>query len=320
LQELDRERVAQQRPELWAAVRTELVLLLQDRAAQQRPPVAVAERGRAGFLLGTFGDPRMPISLAQWRTELDALSAPQTDGYFCRIPAGDYRIGSDADDSEAYDDERPQHTVTLAQAYWVARLPITNAQWAVWVAQGGTASRYAYDDDLNQPNQPVVGIDWHVAKSYCVWLSTQLADVLPPGYVIRLPTEVEWDAAARGTETRRYPWGAAWYDDAAATEEDQATRGWQWTMPVGCYPAGATPEGLLDLAGNVWEWTLSRWQAYPGAEKLFTNEKLVVVRGGAYHNNRTYVRCGARFRLRPNLWSGYQGLRVVVSPSLAQTT
>ncbi|MFV9507497.1 MAG: SUMF1/EgtB/PvdO family nonheme iron enzyme, partial [Oscillochloridaceae bacterium umkhey_bin13] len=318
LQELDRERVMQQRPALWDAIRTELGLLLQDRAAQQRPPVAVAERGRAGFLLGAFGDPRMPVTLAQWRTELDALSVPQAAGYFCRIPAGAYQIGSPADDSDAFDDEFPQHPATVTQDYWMARLPITNAQWQAWVAQGGTASRYADDDDLNQPNQPVVGLDWHAANAYCAWLSTELADVLPPGYVIRLPTEAEWEAAARGSAARRYPWGDAWCDDAAATAEDQTTRGWQWTMPVGCYPAGATPEGLLDMAGNVWEWTLSRWQAYPGAEKPFTNDKLVVVRGGAYNSNRTYVRCGARYWGRPVIRDVSLGLRVVVSPSLAQ--
>ncbi|RRR76131.1 MAG: hypothetical protein EI684_03515 [Candidatus Viridilinea halotolerans] len=370
LQELDRERVTTQRPELWEAIRTALLALLQPSntknpnslppspavvhertenvhiAAKERigteettpssplshnvgegaggeghpshpnnlPALAGAERGRAGFLLGAFGDPRMPLSLTQWQHELAKLNATATDSYFCRIAAGDYLIGSGDDDSDAYDHERPQHTVTFAQDYWVARLPITNAQWQCWVAEGGTAAHYADDDDLNHPNQPVVGIDWHAATAYCAWLNNQLADLLPAGYTIRLPTEAEWEAAARGATARRYPWGNAWRDDGAATEEDRATRGWRWTMPVGCYPAGATPEGILDLAGNVWEWTLSRWHAYPGAKRSFTNDKLVVVRGGAFDNNRTFVRCGARGRNHPDDFLVIWGFRVILSP------
>ena len=309
---------AKPRPELWQAVRTELTLLLQDRTVQKRPPVAVTERGRAGFLLGAFGDPRMPVTLAQWRAELAQLALPESPGYFCRITPGTYWIGSPSDDPEAYDDEHPQHPIALTQPYWIARLPITNAQWHSWVAQGGTASRYADDNDLNHPNQPVVGIDWHTANAYCSWLSTELADVLPPGYGIHLPTEAEWELAARGTGARRYPWGNDWRDDAAASAEDRATRGWQWTMPVGCYPSGSTPEGLLDMAGNVWEWTLSRWQSYPGAENAFRDEDLVVVRGGGYATKRTDVRCGARDWSHPAGRDFSQGVRVVVSP-LART-
>ena len=315
VQELECERLAKDRPGLLQTVRTELTLLLQDRAAQQRPQVAVAERGRAGFLLGALGDPRMPVTRTQWQAELAQLATPESPGYFCRISPGTYWIGSPTNDPEANDVEHPQHRVTLTHAYWIARLPITNTQWQSWVAQGGTVSYYANDTDLNQPNQPVVGIDWHAANAYCLWLSTELADILPPGYGIRLPTEVEWEVAARGAAARRYPWGNDWRDDAAATEEDRDVRGWQWTMPVGCYPSGSTPDGLLDMAGNVWEWTLSRWRSYPGADRPFTDENLVVVRGGGYNSRRTSVRCGARVGNHPCDRRGVNlGLRVVVSP------
>ncbi len=208
--------------------------------------------------------------------------------------------------------------VRFEQPYWIARLPITNAQWGAYVAQGGAASRYAADPDLNAPNQPVVGITWHEAQGFCAWLSEALAAHLPPGYVIRLPTEAEWEAAARGPAARRYPWGDDWQSDCAALGDDQSTRGAPWTVPVGCYPAGAAACGALDMAGNVWEWTLDYWQSYPGAANAFTNERLVVVRGGWYNSDRTDVRCGARSRGRPNYWGGGRGVRVVVAPLLAQ--
>jgi formylglycine-generating enzyme required for sulfatase activity len=259
----------------------------------------------------------MPVTVAQWRTELAGLANGAGDGYFCPIAASDYQIGSGDDDPDAQDNEKPQHTVTLPQDYGIARFPITNAQWAAWVDAGGTASRYANDDDLNHANQPVVGVTWHEANAFCAWLTAQLADVLPEGVVVRLPSEAEWEAAARGPEVWRYPWGNEWRDDRAAMLDDQQTRGANWTVPVGCYPAGAAACGALDFAGNIWEWTLDRWQSYPGAGKPFTSDKFVVLRGGGYNTNRTYVRCGARGQNLPVDRSLGYGFRVVVSPPLA---
>ena len=317
LREVGPERVRAQRPDLWDAVRAELGAMLQalnaDRTAARYP---VAERVRAGFMLGALGDARMPVTVAQWRTELAKLASGASDGYFCPIAAGDYRIGSGDDDSDAQDTEKPRHTVNLPHAYGIARFPITNAQWLAWVDDGGTASRYADDDDLNHANQPVVGVTWDAMNAFCAWLTAQVADALPEGAVVRLPSEAEWEAAARGgMEVRRYPWGNAWRDDSAAMEEDRQTRGVQWTVPVGCYPSGAAACGALDMAGNVWEWTLDRWRAYPGAAKPFTQDTLVVVRGGGYDTSRTYVRCGARNWDRPvDVRYGDGGVRVVVSP------
>ena len=317
LLEVGRERVVARNPTLWARLYTAITEMLQalnaDRTAARYP---VAERVRAGFMLGALGDARMPVTVAQWRTELAVFASGAGDGYFCPIAAGDYRIGSGDDDPDADDDEKPQHTVNLPHAYGIARFPITNAQWLAWVADGGTASRYADDDDLNHANQPVVGVTWDEVNAFCAWLTAQVADALPEGAVVRLPSEAEWEVAARGgTEARRYPWGNAWRDDSAAMEEDRQTRGVQWTVPVGCYPSGAAECGALDMAGNVWEWTLDRWHTYPGAAKPFTQDRFVVVRGGGHNTNRTYARCGARDRNHPDHdFTLTYGMRVCLAP------
>jgi formylglycine-generating enzyme required for sulfatase activity len=152
-----------------------------------------------------------------------------------------------------------------------------------------------------------------MCNDFCAWLGDQL------GITIRLPSEYEWEAAARVGDARRYPWGDDWRDDHAATEEDRETRGWEWSVPIGCYPAGAAPCGALDLAGNVREWTADIWQSYPGAGEPFTEEDGRVLRGGYYGDSRTYVRCGARDWLLPDVSNLdlNDGFRVVVAPPLA---
>ena len=282
-----------------------LAVLLND-ATQ---PLPVAERVRAGFLLGELGDPRYPVTAAQWQTEL--ARAGQPGSYFCQVQAGAYVIGSRDDDPDADDNETPQHSVTFEQPFLMARHPITNDQWQAWVAQEGEASIYADDGDLNHPNQPVVGVRWETVNRFCVWLSEQL------GVTVRLPREEEWEAAARGGDARRYPWGDEWRDDHAASEENKAARGWDWSVPVGCFPSGAAPCGALDLAGNVWEWTADTWQSYPGAEKQFTEEDRQTVRGGYFDDARTNVRCGARDWVNLDDGNLFIGFRLVVAPPLA---
>jgi formylglycine-generating enzyme required for sulfatase activity len=278
-----------------------LVDVLQHPAAE----LQTAERIEAGFLLGDLGDPRIPVTVEQWQRELARVQAGDSSGYFCKVEAGTYLIGSSDDDPDAEDEEKPQHRVTFAHPFWIARFPITNAQWQAWVQQGGKDSHYADDTDRNRPNQPVVGVSWYVSNEFCAWLSKQL------GREVRLPTEAEWEAAARGLAGRRYPWGNTWQEDCAATEEDRETRGWPWSVPVGCYPQGAAGCGALDMAGNVWEWTADVWRSHPGAEELFEYEDRRVLKGGSYGNNRTYVRCAARGRGYPDLGNGF---RLVLSP------
>lgn len=197
----------------------------------------------------------------------------------------------------------------------MGRFPITNDQWQEWVKSGAEQSRFADDSDVNHPNQPVVGITWYACNEFCAWLTQLLVAALPADYNVRLPNEQEWEAAARGGDARRYPWGDAWQDDRAAVAEDQETRGWRWTVPVGCYPAGAAPCGAHDMAGNVGESTASSWQSYPGAAEPLTDDDLRVLRGGRYDKNRTIGRCGARYCHLPSGY--YDGFRIVVAPHLA---
>jgi len=289
-------------------LRRGLVALLGDNAQ----PLPTAERVRAGFLLGELGDPRVPVTVDDWRREVRRALNGDTSGYFCRVAAGTYWIGSADDEPDAKDTEKPRHAVTFDAPFYIARYPVTNTQWAAWVAQGGRPASYADDSDLNRPNQPVVGLRWKWCNNFCAWLRAQAnAD-------IRLPTEAEWEAAARGGDTRRYPWGDDWRDEHAASEENQESHGWTLSVPIGGFPTGAAPCGALDIVGNVREWTSSVWQSYPEAKEIFIGKDMCVIRGGSYRDNRTDVRCGARGGYRLDLGGINVGFRVVLSYQLKQ--
>jgi formylglycine-generating enzyme required for sulfatase activity len=109
------------------------------------------------------------------------------------------------------------------------------------------------DNAFNNPAQPVVGICWFEARAYCAWLSAQT------GKHFRLPTEAEWEAAARGQQGRRYAFGDDFDASRCNTFETHSRR----TTPTGVFPGGVTPEGVVDLTGNVWEWASSQYRVYP---------------------------------------------------------
>jgi hypothetical protein len=283
-------------------LRRGLVGLLADKAQ----PLPVAERVRAGFLLGELGDPRFPVALDEWKVEIARALAGDARGYFCRVEAGTYIIGSADDDPDAEDHEKPQHSVTFDAPFWIGRYPITNAQWETWVQEGGKRAFYMVDShNLNYPNQPVVGMSWHMCNDFCAWVSKQV------GVTIRLPTEQEWEAAARGGDARRYPWGDRWHPDHAASAEnhDQTT-----TWPVGCYPTGTATCGALDLAGNVWEWTASEWCSYPRAQEPSADPSCHIVRGGSWQRSYRNVRCTSRFKQQSNVIDEESGVRIILIP------
>ncbi len=165
-----------------------------------------------------------------------------------------------------------------------------------------------HDDAYYKPAQPVVGISWYEARAYCAWLSAQT------GLLFRLPTEVEWEAAARGPSGRRYAYGDD-YDATCCNIFDTHIRR---TTPIGVFPGGETPEGVVDLTGNTWDWTGSLYQPYPynaadGREDPAADGRRVV-RGGAWSGTAIDARAAARARCHPGNRSFNLGARVVVGP------
>ncbi|MBI4675712.1 MAG: SUMF1/EgtB/PvdO family nonheme iron enzyme [Chloroflexi bacterium] len=148
---------------------------------------------------------------------------------------------------------------------------------------------YWDDRDLSSPGRPVVGVNWHEAEAYCNWLSRVT------GKLFRLPTEMEWEKSARGTDGREYPWGETFDSKRCNSVESHIYT----TTPIGLYPDGISPFKILDASGNVLEWTGSWYQMYDGGESNASSdfgEKYRVIRGGSFNFDRSYVRCARRYR------------------------
>lgn len=244
-----------------------------------------------------------------------------------RVPAGKFLMGSteaqveqvlkDGKVKKEHEDffraELPQHEVELPD-YWIGKYPVTNLEFQRFVREAKQRSPEGWTGDAypdGKGDHPVVGISWHDARSFCVWLNEKTGKAGR----FRLPTEAEWEKAARGTDGRIYPWGDEW-DPKNLNSGEGGPGG---TTPVGQYsPAGDSPCGAADLAGNVWEWTQSEYRAYPyvandGREELGDASRRVL-RGGAFFNAPRDVRCAVRDRLDPDYRGGFIGFRVVVSP------
>lgn len=189
------------------------------------------------------------------------LAQPKEGGDMLRIPAGAFSMGSNS----GPEDERPQHRVEVAE-FSIDRTKVTNAQFALFlnaVGPVGPAGEKYFDSDDNDArvhrhdgkwaadvgfeNNPVVEASWYGALAYCRWSGK------------RLPTEAEWEKAARGTDGRKYPWG----DEPPDRTRAHFGAGWNDLKPVGSFPKGASPYGLLDAAGNGWEWVSSAYLPYP---------------------------------------------------------
>jgi formylglycine-generating enzyme required for sulfatase activity len=231
------------------------------------------------------------------------------------ISAGPFLMGSDLQkDKQAYVDEKHQHKVELP-AYYIARTPVTNAQYAAFVRATGHEAPKHWDGDQpprDKRDHPVVHVSWNDVMAYCAWLREVT------GRAYTLPSEAEWEKAARGPDGWIYPWGDAW--DAGKCNSDEGGKG--GTTPVGAYPQGASPYGVLDMAGNVWEWTRSLMRYYPyipddGREDVEASRERVV-RGGSFYHFRNNARCAYRCWHYDGLASVALddfGFRVCVSPS-----
>ena len=324
---LDRARRYQLGHDLLERVRSRLVALLQ---GGHLSPV---ERAAAGDTLARLGDPRFLDEKTYCLPDDTWISLPENRRSvlgFIEIPAGPFLMGSDKQrDSLADDDECPQHSLALP-GYYIARYPVTVAQFRACVEQSG----YQRQDERSLAglvNHSVASITWHDALRYCEWLTEclrqwegtpePLATLLKDqGWQVTLPSEAEWEKAARGTDGRIYPWG----DEFDAAKANTRETGIGHPSAVGCFPQGASPSGCLDMAGNVWEWTRSVDGAYPypthqkereERENLQAgDEKARVLRGGSFWDGQWSVRCACRRADGPSHRFDGIGFRVVVRP------
>jgi formylglycine-generating enzyme required for sulfatase activity len=273
-----------------------------------------AERVHAGTLLGRLGDPRQGVC-----TLPPAMVAIEGGSFVIGLTPDELRQ-LPRDEQRYFTNAQNERTLELS-AVEIARYPVTNAQFARFLAANGydpaqpwwdAAGRAwlrrdrrrqpsRWEDDrfgITRPNHPVVGVTWYEAMAFCRWLTQTLRD----GHTYTLPSEAEWEVAARGRARRPYPWGPEEPDGERANFK----RIYNGTTAVGCFPRGATPEGVCDLAGNVWEWTRSEYRSYPydpddgretpddPAQKRFTR------RGGGWDDRVIYLRASRRGNFAPD--------------------
>jgi formylglycine-generating enzyme required for sulfatase activity len=230
-----------------------------------------------------------------------------------------------------YRREVPQHELDLP-TFYLARYPVTTGQFRAFVEASG------YEPEIPEglegvQNHPIAHITWSDAMRYCTWLTQimiswegtpdSIRSLLQEGWRITLPSEAEWEKAARGSANHRiYPWGDQFDSNCANLKETNLGK----TSTVGCFPDGSSPYGLLDMAGNVWEWTRSLWgedeyivrYPYPydpldGREDTVAGNELCVLRGASYNNYRRYARCTTRRSPLPVLRTSIRGFRIALS-------
>jgi formylglycine-generating enzyme required for sulfatase activity/predicted kinase len=286
------------------------------------------ERAQAGKILAKLGDIRNDI------TTLDKIE-------LCLIPDYPFWMGENK-----YDDEMPVHlNETKINTYLISKYPITTVQFKLFVEDSG----YVPDEENSLKgidNEPVTFVTWYDAKNFCSWLtkSWQEKNYLPPNWVIDLPSEVEWEKSARGgvkvpkepiilesgnlsqinslsipdlidnsMQRREFPWG----DDITADSANYLDTGINQPNTPGCFPLSCSPYGVLDLSGNVLEWTRSIFKPYPylstdnREESVIDDNILRVLRGGYFGSGELRVRCSARFWHVQNFRRDFVGFRIV---------
>lgn len=226
------------------------------------------------------------------------------------IPAGEFTMGSSLEDLRnlADQDEFPQRRVWV-EAYYIDVHEVTNIEYKRFVDSMGVEPPYSWGNGnypVGEDGFPVVDISWEEAAAYARFVGK------------RLPTEIEWEKAARGTDGRRYPWGNEFDGDLANNGKR--------LMPVMSFPAGVSPFGLFDMAGNAAEWVDAWYDAYPRGEEdilpkkyaprkqRFHDKKYRVYRGGAWNSYGKFLRCANREREKPDKKWRYIGFRCAMDP------
>ena len=231
------------------------------------------------------------------------------------VPPGEFTMGSNDGDS----DEKPVHTVYL-DAFWIDKFEVTNTQYAACLnagackspSQNNSNTRGGYFGNPQFNNYPVIYVSWNDANAYCAWTGE------------RLPTEAEWEKAARGTDGRVYPWGNEW-DQTRLNWRDSILRPGDTTAD-GSYPSGASAYGALDMAGNVWEWVADWYDATYYANSPRNNPKGPAsglnraLRGGAWSTDPSTVRASDRSNYDPDGHIDVIGFRCAQSSQTLTTT
>jgi formylglycine-generating enzyme required for sulfatase activity len=234
---------------------------------------------------------------------VDTWTRPADGMVMVYVPAGEFQMGSE----DGLSEEQPVHTVAL-DGFWIDQTEVTNAQYAQCVAAGvcepptnnASSTRSSYYDNPAYADYPVIWVSWDQATVYAKWVGG------------RLPTEAEWEYAARGPEGFMYPWGNQAPDCTLANSdwcEDDISS-------VGSYPSGASWVGALDMAGNVWEWVADWYGPYSAGRQenptgLTTGENRVV-RGGTCDSGAERVRAAHRWGFPYYTW-GFVGFRVAMT-------
>jgi formylglycine-generating enzyme required for sulfatase activity len=225
------------------------------------------------------------------------------------IPAGTFIYGEGKEQQELHLDR-----------FQISRYPITNSQYQTFIDAGGYAEERWWRDlkkpepeksTWEQSNRPRTNVDWYEAVAFTRWLTAQL------NQPIRLPTEQEWEKAARGADGRQYPWGNEYINGYANVDESEEKGEYlEQTTAVGLYPKDKSPYGVRDMAGNVWEWCQNKYE-HPDQIDPDTSEDWRVLRGGSWVHDPGYARAAYRFRFYPDARDHGRGFRVVLSAPIS---
>ena len=231
----------------------------------------------------------------------------------CLIPAGTFTMGSDND----LPNEAPAHEIHL-DAYYIGKTEVTNTEYyPFWLETGGTDSEHtpiSYGGTFGswpeiaktKPNYPVIGVSWDSAVAYAAW------------HGMRLPTEAEWEKAARGTESKQWPWGDTFTQriKGATVHANVWKQSGSHLQPVGTFPTGTSPYGAYDMAGNVWEWVADWYSDTYYRRSPDQNPKgpaagsRRVVKGGSWLNPEMFARCSTRIGQYPAIGTSFIGFRL----------
>jgi formylglycine-generating enzyme required for sulfatase activity len=276
--------------------------------AMKIPVLSALKEGKTTVIGKLDGISSNPINITiKKETDLhssfrDTLKDGNLGPEMVMIPAGTFRMGDIQ--GGGYDNEQPVHEVSVGQ-FAMGKYEVTFAEYDKFAE--ATGRNKPDDQGWGRGNRPVINVSWHDATAYAAWLSDQT------GKQYRLPTEAEWEYAARaGTETK-YWWGNEIGKNKANCYSDYCGDSFDYTSPVGSF--AANPFGLYDTSGNVWEWTCSEYEeSYKGKEKVCINENTNiyrVLRGGSWGSNPRNLRTASRSGGNPDDRGGSYGFRLV---------